>query len=138
MKKTIFIFAALVIALLLLFQISKYRVITGRSKIEMIIAIIAVIFFVVGIVIQKKLFATSKDESTEIDHAKIEKLQISKREYEVLLEVANGLSNKEIADKLFVSENTIKTHISNLFIKLNAKRRTQAIQIAKDYRIIPF
>ena len=138
MKKTIFIFAALVIALLLLFQISKYRVITGRSKIEMIIAIIAVIFFVVGIVMQKKLFATSKDESTEIDHAKIEKLQISKREYEVLLEVANGLSNKEIADKLFVSEHTIKTHISNLFIKLNAKRRTQAIQIAKDYRIIPF
>ena len=138
MKKTILIFAALIIALLLLFQISKYRVITGRSKIEMIIAIIAVIFFVVGIVMQKKLFATSKDESTEIDHAKIEKLQISKREYEVLLEVANGLSNKEIADKLFVSENTIKTHISNLFIKLNAKRRTQAIQIAKDYRIIPF
>ena len=138
MKKTIFIFAALIIALLLLFQISKYRVITGRSKIEMIIAIIAVIFFVVGIVMQKKLFATSKDESIKIDHAKIEELQISKREYEVLLEVANGLSNKEIADKLFVSENTIKTHISNLFIKLNAKRRTQAIQIAKDYRIIPF
>ena len=138
MKKTVLIFAALVIALLLLFQISKYRVITGRSKIEMIIALIALIFFIVGIVIQKKIFTTSKNESIEIDHAKIEKLQISKREYEVLLEVANGLSNKEIADKLFVSENTIKTHVSNLFIKLNAKRRTQAIQIAKDYRIIPF
>jgi DNA-binding NarL/FixJ family response regulator len=53
-----------------------------------------------------------------------------------LKEVAEGLSNKEIADKLFLTESTIKTHVSNLLLKLNAKRRTQAIQIAKELQII--
>jgi ATP/maltotriose-dependent transcriptional regulator MalT len=51
--------------------------------------------------------------------------------------MAKGLSNQEIADKLFVSLNTVKTHTSNLFLKLDAKRRTQAIQKAKGMRLIP-
>jgi len=63
-------------------------------------------------------------------------LEISKRKYEVLKGISLGLSNKEIADKLFISESTIKTHVSNLLLKLNAKRRTQAIQIAKDHNIL--
>ena len=67
---------------------------------------------------------------------KIEELGLSKREYEVLQEIALGLSNQEIADKLFVSESTIKTHVSNLLIKLDAKRRTQAIRISKSLNII--
>jgi len=50
--------------------------------------------------------------------------------------ISEGLSNKEIANKLFLSESTIKTHVSNLLVKLNAKRRTQALQIAKDFQII--
>ena len=66
----------------------------------------------------------------------IDELGLSKREYEVLKEVAFGLSNQEIADKLFVSESTIKTHVSSLLVKLNAKRRTQAIQVSKDFNII--
>ncbi|MEM7381430.1 MAG: response regulator transcription factor, partial [Bacteroidota bacterium] len=73
----------------------------------------------------------------EIDHGKIKQLGLSSREYEVLQEISNGLSNREIASKLFLSESTIKTHVSNLLIKLDAKRRTQAIQIAKKYRILP-
>ena len=72
----------------------------------------------------------------EINHEKISELEISKREYEVLKEIALGLSNKEIADKLFLSESTIKTYVSNLLVKLNAKRRTQAIQKAKILQII--
>ena len=74
--------------------------------------------------------------SNEINHNKISELEITKREYEVLQEIASGLSNKEIANKLFLSESTIKTHVSNLLVKLNAKRRTQAIQIAKDFNIL--
>ena len=66
-----------------------------------------------------------------------EVLGISKREYEVLELMARGLSNQEIADALFVSINTIKTHVSNLFLKLDTKRRTQAIQKAKELRLIP-
>lgn len=55
---------------------------------------------------------------------------------EVLQAISEGLSNKEIGNKLYLSESTIKTHVSNLLVKLNAKRRTQALQIAKDYKII--
>ncbi|WP_027393321.1 MULTISPECIES: response regulator transcription factor [Aquimarina] len=138
MKKTIFIFGALVLALLLLFQLSKYSLVSGHTSIEFIIAGIAIVFFVIGIIINKKVLHREKSNSKEIDHEKIKTLGLSKREYEVLCEIASGLSNKEIAKKLFVSESTIKTHVSNILVKLNAKRRTQAIQIAKELRIIQF
>jgi len=62
---------------------------------------------------------------------------ITKRELEILELIAEGLSNREIADKLFVSENTVKTHSSRLFDKLGAKRRTQAVQIGKEIGLIP-
>ena len=65
------------------------------------------------------------------------KLGITPREHEILAQIAAGLSTREIAEKLFVSENTVKTHSSRLFDKLNAKRRTQAVQIAKDAGLIP-
>lgn len=63
-------------------------------------------------------------------------MQITSREYEVLQYISEGLSNKEIADKLFLTESTIKTHVSSLLLKLKAKRRTQALQIAKGHQII--
>ncbi len=136
-KKTIFTFAALVLAILALFQLSKYSVIAGDTSIETIIAIIAVIFFVIGIVINRRVLHKKKKPTQEINYQKIEELGLSKREYEVLCQIAMGLSNKEIAEKLFVSESTIKTHVSNMLVKLDAKRRTQAIQIAKQLQIIP-
>ena len=64
-------------------------------------------------------------------------LGITPRELEILEQIAAGLSNREIAEKLFVSENTVKTHSSRLFDKLNAKRRTQAVQIAPGGGIDP-
>ncbi|WP_317169022.1 response regulator transcription factor [Poritiphilus flavus] len=138
MKRTVLIFAALIAALLSLFQLSKYSYISGDSSIEMIIAVIAVVFLLIGLYINKRRNQGKKDpESLGIDHEKIKQLGLSSREYEVLQEISNGLSNREIASKLFVSESTIKTHVSNLLIKLDAKRRTQAIQIAKKYRILP-
>lgn len=138
MKKTIFIFGVLILALLTLFQLSKYSFISGDTSIEFILAGIAIIFFIIGIIINKKVLHQSKIIPEEIDHKKIEDIGLSKREYEVLCEIASGLSNKEIAAKLFVSESTIKTHVSKILVKLDAKRRTQAIQIAKELRIIPF
>jgi ATP/maltotriose-dependent transcriptional regulator MalT len=62
---------------------------------------------------------------------------LSKREYEVLTLISQGDSNQEIASKLFVSLNTVKTHSSNLYLKLGAARRTQAVQRAKDLQLIP-
>ncbi|WP_425076212.1 response regulator transcription factor [Psychroserpens sp. S379A] len=136
MKKTILVFALLILALLLLFQFSKYAVISGDLNSEVVIAIIAIVFFFIGIYLNKKSLQKRSSVLNEIDHKKIKDLDISKREYDVLIGISEGLSNKEIGEKLFVSESTIKTHVSNLLSKLNAKRRTQALQIAKDINII--
>ena len=138
MKKTVFIFSALIVALLTLFQLSKYSVNSGNLKIEFAIAGIALVFFVIGILVHKKSLQKNQvvESPTKIDSNKISELGISKREYEILLEISGGLSNKEIAERLFVSESTIKTHLSNLYAKLDAKRRTQAIQKAKEMKII--
>lgn len=136
MKKTILIFGALILAILVLFQISQYSIISGDTTIELVIGVIAVVFFFIGIYINKKSLNNQYKTPGEIDHKKIQQLEISRREYEVLEAIALGLSNKEIADKLFLSESTIKTHVSNLLVKLNAKRRTQALRIAKSQNII--
>ena len=136
MKKTVLVFGALIIALLALFQLSKYSFIVGNLTIEMLIGFVAVLSFFVGIFINKRNSKSIEITSEEIDKKKIEELQISKREYEVLQLIKKGLSNKEIAETLFLSESTIKTHVSNLLIKLDAKRRTQALQKAKELKII--
>ena len=104
--------------------------------VEIILAAVAIVFFIVGIYINKKSLHSDSFPASEINFQKIEALELSTREYEVLTEIAKGLSNKEIGDKLFLSESTTKTHVSNLLVKLNAKRRTQAIQIAKEMHII--
>jgi DNA-binding NarL/FixJ family response regulator len=138
MKKTVFIFATLIIAILALFQLSKFSIMKGDSSLEMIIAVIAIIFFFIGIFINKQKQSQQHiPPKTTIDQAKIEALGLSKREYEVLCKLAKGHSNKEIASLLFVSESTIKTHVSNVYSKLDVKRRTQAIQKAKELHILP-
>lgn len=136
MKKTVLVFSLLILALLLLFQFSKYTLISGDLQIEYIMALVALVFLGIGIFINRKTQNENVRSNNEIDLQKIEDLGLSKREYEVLREVVLGLSNQEIAEKLFVSESTIKTHVSNLLVKLNAKRRTQAIQISKHLNII--
>ena len=72
-----------------------------------------------------------------LNEARLKDLGITKRELEILELIAQGMSNREIAEKLFVSENTVKTHSSRLFDKLAAKRRTQAVQIAKEMGLLP-
>lgn len=136
MKKTVVIFGLLILALLLLFQISTYSLIGGNTTIEFVIAVVAVVFFFVGIYLNKKSLSKKQGPLKEIDFKKVQELELSKREYEVLKEIGLGLSNKEIAEKLFLSESTIKTHVSNVLVKLDAKRRTHAIQIAKELNII--
>lgn len=137
MKKTILVFGGITVALLLLFRISSFTYLSGNVGIEIIIASIALVFFFIGLYFNKKQHKIVT-ESTTIDHQKIKELNLSKREYEVLCQIVKGLSNKEIADTLFVSESTVKTHVSNLLLKLDAKRRTEAIKISKELKIIPF
>ena len=109
---------------------------SGNFRAEIILAAVAILFLFIGLYINRRVETRSRKDSVAIDQNKIEELGISKREYEVLEKIAEGLSNKEIADKLFVSESTVKTHVSNIFMKLDAQRRTQAIQIAKELAII--
>ena len=71
------------------------------------------------------------------DAGRVKALGITPRELEILEMIASGLSNREIAEKIFVSENTVKTHSSRLFDKLGAKRRTQAVQLGQQAGIIP-
>lgn len=136
MKKTIFTFSGIIVALLALFQLSKYSYATGDVSIEIIIALVALVFLGIGIYLNKNSLRRVSPSITEINHKKVEELGISKREHQVLIEISKGLSNKEIGDKLFVSESTVKTHVSNLLVKLDAKRRTQAIQKAKQLQIL--
>ena len=72
-----------------------------------------------------------------LNQAKVEELELTRRELEVLQLMADGLSNREMAERLCISENTIKTHCSRLFDKLGAGRRTQAVQLARGLRLIP-
>jgi DNA-binding CsgD family transcriptional regulator len=71
------------------------------------------------------------------DEARVSEFGLTPRELEILELIAEGLSTREIADKLCVSENTVKTHSSRVLAKLGAKRRTQAVQIGKASRLIP-
>ena len=119
------------------FQLGKYSFIAGDTSIEFLIATIALVFLIIGFYLNKKNSKNTASENEGLDSGKIKELGISEREYEVLVEIAKGLSNKEIGEKLFVSESTVKTHVSNLLVKLDAKRRTQALQRAKELRIIP-
>jgi DNA-binding CsgD family transcriptional regulator len=81
--------------------------------------------------------ARSTPPTFEVDRARLDAFGITPRELEILVLIAEGLSNREIAARLFVSENTVKTHSSRLFEKLDARRRTQAVQIAKAAGLLP-
>ena len=71
------------------------------------------------------------------DRRKVEQLGLTPREYEVLTALCEGLSNREIASRLFITESTVKTHVSNLLLKLDVSRRTQLIGRAKALHLLP-
>ena len=138
MTKTIITFSGIILALLILFQMSQYSLTMGNWRLEVILGIVALMFLGIGLYFRpKRPQNDTMEDSFKRDIQKIEQLGISTREMEILQKVAEGLSNKEIGQALFVSENTVKTHISNLFIKLDVKRRTQAVQKAKELNLIP-
>ena len=125
----------------------EYRFIIVEHSIEIYGGLTAILFAGVGIwlglkVTRKKEVIIVKEvpvtlsEPFLVDESRVRDLGITKRELEILELIAQGLSNREIAEKLFVSENTVKTHSSRLLDKLSAKRRTHAVQIAKEMRLI--
>lgn len=144
MKRTILLYGAALAVLLVILKSVEYRFWIRDLSIEAYIAIIALFFSTLGIWAGLRLTATKgvllptspTPPQTSIAEPELEpileKYRLSKREYEVLMLIAAGYSNQEIAEKLYVSLNTVKTHSSNLFLKLDVKRRTQAVQKAKN------
>jgi two-component system, NarL family, response regulator LiaR len=138
LKRTIFVYALALAVLVFLLKFLEYRLLIRDLAIEFYIGVIAAMFTALGVWVGLKLTRKKTVVSNfQFDPSRLEKLGISKREYDVLELMAGGLSNQEIADKLFVSLNTVKTHLSNLFLKLQVKRRTQAVQKAKALGLIP-
>jgi DNA-binding NarL/FixJ family response regulator len=143
MRPIIIGFGLLILCLLILFKIGEVNFTEGNIKLEVIVAVVAFIFFFVGLYFNnqaQKKNNTAKEEapisSQNIDYEQIKKIGLTQREHDVLVKMADGLSNQEIAGQLFLSENTVKTHVSNILFKLDAKRRTQAVQAAKKLKIV--
>ncbi len=142
MKKIILIYGASLAVLVFLLKYLEYQFFAKDLALEFYLAVIAMLFTGLGIwagfrLTRPKVVVVKMAADFVFNERELDRLGISKREHEVLQWMAKGLSNQEIADKLFVSLNTVKTHTSNLFLKLEVSRRTQAIQKAKELSLIP-
>jgi len=147
--KEILVYGAAMAVLLLTLKWLEAHFIVFNYRLDLFISAIAILFTVLGIwlalqlvkpkvetrIVEKEIYVELPARN-EINQKEIEKLGLSKRELEVLNLMAMGLSNEEIAGKLFVSLNTVKTHSSNIFLKMDVKRRTQATEKAKRLNII--
>src|SRR5882724_11883463 len=149
-NKATIIYSISLAFLLFLLKWLELRFIIFDHSFEIYIGFIAIIFTALGIwlalklskpkietiVVEKEVYVT-RNENFVLDASLVSRLELSKRELEILGLLAQGHSNQEIAAKLFVSLSTVKTHIQNLFAKLEVKRRTQAVEKAKRLSLIP-
>jgi len=145
MKRTI-LYAAIGGLLIALLKILEYKYFIRAYPAEVYGAFVAVIFTVVGIylglkwtrpqvVVKEVIVREGQPFVLNVD--KLKELGITQREHEILGLIAEGLSNREIGERLFVSENTVKTHSSRLFDKMSVNRRVQAVQKARELGLLP-
>ena len=149
----VFLYGLSLAAVLVLLQVVEYRFLLISNSFEIYITTIAILFTILGVWLASRLMRPKVDTQVEtiivekevpvvaapakeVNEAERVKLGLSARELQVLALMAEGLSNQEIAERLFVSLNTVKTHTSKLFEKLDVKRRTQAVGKAKQLNII--
>ena len=143
MRKTVLAYGLLGGALVAVLKLVEYRFLVVEHSLEIYGGLIAALFAALGIWLGLKITRTREvvvvrdAQPFVVDRARVESMGITPREYEILTLIAGGLSNREIAERLFVSENTVKTHSSRVFLKLGARRRTQAVQLGKELRLIP-
>ena len=159
MKKTVLVYGLLGGVLIAALRMVEYRFLVLEHSLEIYGGLVALLFSALGIWLGLKLTRTRetvvvREVPVEVpvrvevevpvraagpferNVVRLEQLGITPRELEILEAMAAGLSNREIGERLFVSENTVKTHSSRLFDKLGARRRTQAVQIAKEAGLI--
>jgi DNA-binding CsgD family transcriptional regulator len=148
MKRHVLIYGLVGGILIALLKWTEYRFVVIEHSIEIYGGLIAATFAAFGIWLGLRLTKTRQEivvkevpipagQPFVLNEIKRENLGITRRELDVLELIAQGMSNREIAEKLFVSENTVKTHSSRVFDKLGAKRRTQAVQLGKEFGLLP-
>ena len=138
MWRTVLLYGASLAAAAAALQWLQYRLWVQSHSIELYVAIVAAAFLALGIWVGLRLVHRPAAETTfAVNEAALAALGISPREFEVLRQLAAGRSNKEIANALSVSPNTVKTHVARLYQKLEAARRTEAILKARELGLIP-
>ena len=146
--RDVLVYGAALALLVVVLKLTEYRFLVVEHSVEVYAGLIALFAATAGIWLGRSLrrrqtadeegaASASPAEPFSPDARRVGELGITPRELEILELIAQGLSNREIGEKLFVSENTVKTHASRLFDKLGARRRTQAVQIGKTARLIP-
>lgn len=147
-KKTILTYGGIGGLMIAALKLVEYRFLVVEHSLEIYGGIVALVFAGLGIWLGLKL--TRPRETVVVREvpvpvngpfvrnlARQEQLGITPREMEILELIAAGLSNRQIAERISVSENTVKTHAARVFEKLSARRRTQAVQLAKEAGLIP-
>ena len=150
MKRHILILGLVGGVLIALLRWSEYQFLVIEHSFEIYGALVAIIFAGFGIwlgikltkprekiITREVLVPTDAPTTFTLNQPQLDALGITPRELEILTLIAQGLSNREIAARLFVSENTVKTHCSRAFDKLGARRRTQAVQLGKQLGLLP-
>lgn len=149
-QQTILLYGFSLAALMFLLRWFELRFFIFKHAYELYIGFVALLFTALGIwlahklakpkikevIIEKEIYLRSAD-NFEPDLTQIQNLALSKRELEILNRMAQGDSNQEIANALFISISTVKSHNQSLFEKLEVKRRLQAIEKARSLRILP-
>ena len=137
MKRAVLLYSVAIAAAALTLQWLEYRYAVRALSTEVYIGAVAVGFTALGLWAGYRLTSRGPKTAFEKNDRAIAVLGISGRELEVLELLAQGSSNKEIADRLCVSPHTVKTHLGHLYDKLDVARRTQAVQKARELRILP-
>ena len=148
MKKTVLLYGIVGGLLIAMLKLVEYRFLVLTHSLEIYGGVIALMFSAIGIWLGLKLTRTRtivREVPVPVpatgpfyrNETRLAELGITPRELEILGAMAAGLSNKEIAERLFVSENTVKTHAARVFAKLSVERRTQAVQRAREAGLIP-
>lgn len=146
--KRVVLYAVVGGVLIALLKLLEYQHFARAYPTEIYVGLVALIFTAVGIYLglrwtrRKEVVVVREVRVREggpfvLNTDKLKELGLTQREHEILALIAQGLSNREIGEKLFVSENTVKTHSSRLFEKMSVNRRVQAVQKGKDLSLIP-
>lgn len=148
-SRHLILYGSLLAILVFVLKWLQWKFLILDNSLDIYIGLIAVFFTALGIwmatqlvkpkiekvIVEKEIYLETRPQFG-INEAELKKLNLSTREYEVLQLLSRGCSNADIADKLFLSLSTVKTHVSNLFFKMDVKSRTQAIEKAKRLKII--